>query len=82
VPRVTPRAHQYRASGGERVFTDEAGRLWSAAYTGEALVFTCVSDGRQSGRALAVSVSELAGEVGDDLLRMWLGSAPSIGRLT
>ena len=83
MPRVSPRAvTQYRASGGERVFADESGRLWNAAYTGEAIVFTCVSDGRQSGRAIAVTDGDLAGDVGDDTLRAWLSSAPRIGRLT
>lgn len=71
----------YRKSGGERVFTDAVGRLWSAAHTGEAVVFTCISDGRQSGRALAVDVSTLSDEVGDETLRAWLDAAPRIGSL-
>jgi hypothetical protein len=64
------------------VFADELGRLWSAAHTGEAVVFTCISDGRQSGRALAVDLATLADEVGDETLRAWLAAAPRIGRLT
>jgi hypothetical protein len=82
VPRVSVGATPYRPSGEERVFADEAGRLWSAAFTGEAIVFSCVSDGRQSGRAIAVTANDLSDDLGDDTLRAWLGSAPHIGRLT
>jgi hypothetical protein len=82
VPKVSARTNQYRPTGGERVFADESGRLWTAGYTGEAIVFTCVSDGRQSGRAIAISAGDVAGDVGDDTLREWLGAAPRIGRLT
>jgi hypothetical protein len=71
----------YRKSGGERVFADSVGRLWSAAHTGEAIVFTCISDGRQSGRALAVDASTHSDEVGDEMLRAWLDAAPRIGNL-
>ena len=82
MPKVSARASDYGPSGGERVFTDETGQVWNASYTGEAMVFTCVSDGRQSGRAIAIPAGDLAGGVGDDKLRAWLGSAPRIGRLT
>jgi hypothetical protein len=82
VPRVSVGPIRFRPSGEERVFADEAGRLWSAAFTGEAIVFTCVSDGRQSGRALAITADDLGDDLGDDTLRGWLGSAPHIGRLT
>lgn len=81
MPRVTPRSVTFRKSGGERVFSDAQGRLWSAANTGEAIVFTCISDGRQSGRALAVDLASLAEDVGDETLRAWLEAAPRIGML-
>jgi hypothetical protein len=82
VPRITAATKRSQSPGGERVFTDEKGRLWSAAHAGEAIVFTCVSDGRESGRAIASTDGDLSGKVGDEELRMWLGSAPRIGRLT
>lgn len=82
MPRVSVGAMRYRPSGEERVFADETGRLWSAAFTSEAVVFTCVSDGRQSGRAIAVTADDLSDDLGDDTLREWLSSAPHIGRLT
>ena len=57
--RATIRIAPNRRSGGERVFTDDEGRLWSAALEQRdaldgALVFRCISDGRQSVRALFV----------------------------
>ena len=75
-----------RSSGGERVFTDDKGRLWSAAFEGrdtraDALVFRCISDGRQSVRALAVDPLSLPDAV-DERLRLWLGDAPRIGILS
>jgi hypothetical protein len=75
-----------RPSGGERVFTDAAGRLWSAVALTEAdrftVIFTCISDGRQSGRAILVEPAEEVGNVEEDTLRAWLEAAPRIGRLT
>jgi hypothetical protein len=82
VPKLTARSSKGGPSGRERVFADDMGRLWNAAHTGEAIVFTCVSDGRESGRAIASTDGDLSGRVGDEELRMWLGSAPKIGRLT
>ena len=82
MPKVSASAIRHRPSGGERIFADETGRLWSAAFTGEAIVFMCVSDGRQSGRAIAVTEDDLGDDLGDDKLRAWLSSAPHIGRLT
>ena len=68
------------------MFTDDQGRLWSAALEGrdapsDALVFRCISDGRQSVRALAVDPLVLP-EAVDDALRGWLGDAPRIGILS
>jgi len=78
--------HHNRPSGGERVFADAAGRLWSAAALTEAdrftVIFTCISDGRQSGRAILVDPVEEVGDVAEDTLRAWLEAAPRIGRLT
>ncbi|MGA9838351.1 MAG: hypothetical protein WBQ26_13635 [Gemmatimonadaceae bacterium] len=78
----------HRPSGGERVFTDALGRTWSAAFVkGEAggpdvAVFTCVSEVRQSGRAIAVDLPGSVGDVEEDTLRAWLLVAPRIGTLT
>ena len=82
MPKLTARPSGSGPSGRERVFADERGRLWNAAYAGEAIVFTCVSDGRESGRAIAITDGELTGDVANEELRIWLGSAPRIGRLT
>ena len=84
--RAPTRIAPHRPSGGERVFTDDEGRLWSAALEqrdapGGALVFRCISDGRQSVRALAVDPLALF-EAGDETLRAWLRAAPRIGTLS
>ncbi len=87
MPRSSIRNPDSRPSGGDRVFADTAGRLWSAASLTEeggiTIVLTCISDGRQSGRALVVEspVGEV-GDVGEHILRAWLEAAPRIGRLT
>jgi hypothetical protein len=86
VQRATIRIAPNRRSGGERVFTDDEGRLWSAALEQRdaldgALVFRCISDGRQSVRALFVDPLALS-EAGDDALRAWLRAAPRIGTLS
>ena len=65
-----------------RVFTDDSGRLWSAVRTAGAVVFTCISDARQSGRALAIEDTMREDETGDETLRAWLGAAPKIGSLS
>src|SRR5215208_2676341 len=86
VQRASRRNPPQRSSGGERVFTDDEGRLWGAALEerddpGGALVFRCISDGRQSVRALAVDPLALL-EAGDDILRAWLRAAPPVGTLS
>jgi hypothetical protein len=86
MPKSSTRHPPLRPSGGERVFTDDQGRLWSAALEERdtpsgALVFRCISDGRQSVRALAVDPLALRDAV-DDALRVWLGAAPRIGILS
>jgi hypothetical protein len=86
MPRTSPRSTDLRPSGGERVFTDVNGRLWSAVThsdgDGITVIFTCITDGRQSGRAILVELPQEVGDVGDELLRAWLEAAPRIGRLT
>ena len=84
--RASTRNAPHRSSGGERVFTDDEGRLWSAALEerddpGGALVFRCISDGRQPERALAVDPVALL-EAGDETLRAWLRAAPPVGTLS
>ena len=72
-------------SGGGRVFADDAGRLWNASHTrGQdgAVVFACISDSRQSPRAIAVEAAFRLTDVEDDVLREWLREAPRMGRLT
>jgi hypothetical protein len=83
---IPTRRAPVRSSGGERVFTDDEGRLWSAALDARdnptgALVFRCISDGRQSVRALAVDPPAFR-EALDEALRAWLGNAPRIGTLS
>ena len=88
MPRLSNREKDLRPSGGERVFTDAFGRLWSALTTsddhGVTVVFTCIREGRQSGRAIVIDLAQLeeVGDVGDETLRAWLEAAPRIGRLT
>ncbi|MEX2154995.1 MAG: hypothetical protein WD825_16750 [Gemmatimonadaceae bacterium] len=90
MPKLSNRELNLRPSGGERVFTDAFGRLWSATSHPEdhgiTVIFTCINDGRQSGRAIVIEltkeVSGEVGDVGDETLRAWLEAAPRIGRLT
>ena len=88
MPRQSIRTTPRRPSGGERVFTDALGRTWSAVYVkGEAggnnaVVFSCVSEVRQSGRALAVDLPAGVNDVEEAILRTWLSVAPRIGTLT
>jgi hypothetical protein len=79
--RPSIRRSTNRPSGGERVFTDDAGRLWSAVPTADAMIFTCISEARQSSRALALEGAVRGDEIGDETLRAWLRAAPRIGTL-
>ena len=85
MPYSTARRPVRRSSGGERVFSDDEGRLWSASHTrgpdGAALVFACISDSRQPVRAIALEPNARVSEASDDTLRAWLRDAPRIGRL-
>lgn len=86
MPKLRSRHQPNRPSGGERVFSDDEGRLWSAALEQRdgpagALVFRCISDGRQSVRALAEDPLALHDAL-DDTLRLWLDRAPRIGILS
>ena len=51
------------------------------SHIGDAIVFTCISDGRESGRAIIVNLARLDNSVGDEALRAWLEAAPRIGTL-
>lgn len=86
MPRLSNKEKNFRPSGGERVFTDASGRLWSAishaSDEGATVVFTCITEGRQSGRAIVIDLPQEVGDVGDETLRAWLEAAPRIGRLT
>lgn len=86
MPRLSNKERNLRPSGGERVFTDAFGRLWSALThaddSGVTVIFTCITEGRQSGRAIVIDLSQEVGDVGDETLRAWLEAAPRIGRLT
>jgi hypothetical protein len=74
------------APGGARVFADDAGRLWNASHANgtvdAAVVFTCISDSRQTARAIAVPVGFAMTDAGDEVLRTWLREAPRMGLLT
>ena len=76
----------HRQSGSERVFTDEHGRLWTATLRSApgdgAVVFACISDSRQTVRAIAVDDRLRMRDVADETLRAWLRDAPRIGRLS
>ena len=76
-----------RRSGGERVFSDDDGRLWSASFAREStgantVIFSYISDSRQPVRAIALETAQPLIDATDDLLRDWLRDAPRIGRLT
>jgi hypothetical protein len=84
MPRPTSRKAPNRSSGSERLFSDTAGRLWSAAFsttTQEALVFSCLSDAREPTRALATPPRFRLSDASDDELRRMLAEAPAVGRL-
>ena len=73
-----------RLRGGERIFADDAGRLWGATpvrVADEAVVFSCISDSRQKVRAIAVDHTYELADVNDETLRAWLRAAPRMGRL-
>jgi hypothetical protein len=66
------------------LFSDTAGRLWSAAFSGQrqdALLFSCLSDAREPTRALAAPPRFRLAEATDDDLRRMLNEAPEVGRL-
>ena len=84
MPRPTSRKPPNRSSGGERLFSDTAGRLWSAAFSTssqDALVFSCLSDARAPTRALAAPARFRLSDASDDDLRTMLAEAPEVGRL-
>ena len=80
--RQSTRQSTKRPPADGRVFSDDHGRLWSIVRTPSAVVFTCINDARQSGRALAIEDTLRDEDAGDDTLRAWLGAAPRIGSLS
>ena len=84
MPRPFPRRAPRRSSGSERLFSDAAGRLWSATFSRaqEAIIFSCLSDAREPTRAIAPPPRFRFSEASDDELRRLLGEAPEVGRLT
>jgi hypothetical protein len=70
-----------QASEGARVFADESGKLWSAVVDGAAIVFSCISDARQSERAISADPVVLDDRIDDATLRAWLAQAPRVGML-
>ena len=96
MPYSLPHRAPRRRSGGDRVFADDAGRLWSAALhdplppprtvaprpEAAALVFACISDAREPLRAIALDPAlGAAADAADDTLRGWLREAPAVGLL-
>ena len=86
MPQSSIRRPSRRKSGGERVFADDAGLLWSASHAAGprdgAVVFSCISDSRQSVRAIQVETDFVLADADDEQLRTWLREAPKIGRLS
>jgi len=85
MPHPAPRHSSRAQAEGQRVFTDDAGLLWSATLTrsgGGAVEFSCVGDARRPVRAIAVDAALALTEISDETLRAWLRDAPRIGRLT
>ena len=86
MPQSPPRRPPRRKSGGERVFADDSGLLWSASHAqgarDGAVVFSCISDSRQSMRAIQAQSGFVLADAPDEQLRTWLREAPRIGRLT
>ena len=83
--RPAPRQPSRSPTEAQRVFTDDAGLLWSASYTrsgGGAVEFSGVGAARRPVRAIAVDGMLVLKDVSDETLRAWLRDAPRIGRLT
>lgn len=79
-----------RSSGAERVFEDRAGRLWSAGparmptdagVEEDVLLFVCVSEVRESPRAIAFPQGLRLAEANAEALAALLADAPKIARL-
>jgi hypothetical protein len=80
--RQSTRQSTQQSAATAHVFSDDEGRLWSVVRTASAVVFTCISDARQSARALAIEDALREEQTGDDTLRAWLRAAPKIGSLS
>jgi hypothetical protein len=50
--------------------------------SGLIVLFTCMADARQAVRAVAVGSEWRLRDVSDELLRTWLATAPTVGKLT
>ena len=85
-----------RPSGGERVFSDDDGREWSAVSflmpagraTGgacapcDAVVFTCTTDARLAQRATSAPANTRLTDIPELTMRTWLAHAPRLVRLS
>jgi len=80
--RLSTQSSKMRPSRDEWVFADDAGRLRRATRTAQAVLFTCIDDGRRAGRALAIDRTMPEEDIGDDTLRARRGAAPRIGTLS
>jgi hypothetical protein len=92
---MSPRSSESRSSpspgrprGEERVFSAPDGKLWGASVrqgpdAGDAvvLVFTCMTEARQSVRAVTIDAAVRLRDLTDDALRAWLATAPTVGKL-
>lgn len=91
---MSPRSSESRSSpsprrptGEERVFSAPDGKLWGASIRlgpneGDAVVvFTCMTEARQSVRAVTIDAAVRLRDLTDDALRAWLATAPTVGKL-
>jgi hypothetical protein len=83
-----PSPSPQRPPGEERVFSAPDGQLWGASVRqgpneGDAivLVFTCMTEARQSVRAVTIDEGVRLRDLTDDALRAWLATAPTVGKL-
>lgn len=70
------------------MFSAPDGQLWGALVRhgpnesdAVVLVFTCMTEARLSVRAVTLDAGVLLRDVTDDVLRAWLATAPTVGKL-
>lgn len=82
VPVPTPFPGAVPPAPGVRLFADDAGRRWSAAWTGRdgIVTFTCRSDPRER-RAVAVDPPDALAAASEATLRARLAAAPRVAYL-